>query len=239
MGIQDTMLQKGTRESLQQSPWRSEDTYVTAGAYMCCSMGTHEEVLNKLDPNGIYINGSPMLTVNDCAVSSSEAGVIRQEFTDITYPVNTMGKEIDGNFYSFGFCRSALHPKKLAQGGSSRWSDASYLVDSDKNEPTFSQNIYPCAPKLLPTASASAPSGAPFKKADTSNGPFGFASLSLSDMLANLKLPQTQWTNGSPSVSIQGVPALTSKSCLFCQYGGKIQLLTNGMDPAPPEFSAR
>ncbi|MWC31384.1 PAAR-like protein [Paenibacillus sp. MMS18-CY102] len=240
MGVQDTLLQKGTRESLQQSPWRSEDTYVTAGAFMCCSMGTHEEVLNKLDPNGIYINGSPMLTVNDCAVSSSEAGVIKQNFAETTFPVNRMGQEIDGNFYSFGFCRSVVHPMKMAEGAyPGMAADSSYIFDPDQSEPTFSKFIYPCAPKLLPTVSPSAPSGAPFKKADTSNGPFGLPSLSFSDVLANFNLPQTQWTNGSPSVSIQGVPALTSKSCLFCQYGGKIQLLTNGMDPAPPEFSAR
>ncbi|WP_036641108.1 PAAR-like protein, partial [Paenibacillus durus] len=87
--------------------------------------------------------------------------------------------------------------------------------------------------------SASAPTGPPFKpQAERRPGLLG-ALPSLTTMLEKLAGAQTQWTNGSPSVSIQGVPALTSKSCLFCQYGGQIRLLTNGMDPAPPEFSVR
>ncbi|UWS64424.1 DUF4280 domain-containing protein [Bacillus paralicheniformis] len=69
MGVTDTILSKDTLNKLLTSPWRSEDTYVTAGAYMHCSFGTHEEVLNKLEPNGVYINGKPMLTVEDCVLS--------------------------------------------------------------------------------------------------------------------------------------------------------------------------
>lgn len=61
MDARETILTKDTLNKLLSSPWRSEDTYVTAGAYMYCTFGTHEEVLNKLEPNGVYINGSPML----------------------------------------------------------------------------------------------------------------------------------------------------------------------------------
>ncbi|MGG4144350.1 DUF4280 domain-containing protein [Paenibacillus algorifonticola] len=227
MGHRETVLKKATLKGLLESPWRSEDTYVTAGAYMHCSYGSHEEVLNKPEPNGIYINGSPMLTVEDCKVSGSTPNTI------VGIPFDRMGKEIDGNFYSFGFCRSDLHPMKLAESaGAGPYADPSYMVDPDPDEPTFSRPIYPCAPKLM---EAPAPSGAPFKSAPPMGLPSGLPSLSA--MLEKLKGPQ--WTNGSPSVSIQGAAALTSKSCLFCQYGGQIRLLTNGMDPAPPEFSVR
>ncbi|AKG33267.1 DUF4280 domain-containing protein [Paenibacillus durus] len=232
MGVTDTILKKDTLAKLLASPWRSEDTYVTAGAYMHCTFGTHEEVLNKQDPNGVYINGNPMLTVEDCVVSASEPGTIQG------IPYDKMGQELDGNFYSFGFCRSELLPMKVAEKNSGM-PDSSYIFDPDPTEPTFNQYIYPCAPKLLPTVSASTPAGPPFKpQAEARPGLLGTLS-ALTTMLENLLGAQSQWTNGSPNVSIQGVPALTSKSCLFCQYGGKIRLLTNGMDPAPPEFSAR
>ncbi|ANY67388.1 hypothetical protein BBD42_13560 [Paenibacillus sp. BIHB 4019] len=227
MGHRETILKKTTLKALLESPWRSEDTYVTAGAYMHCSYGSHEEVLNKPEPNGIYINGSPMLTVEDCKVSLSTPNTI------VGIPFDRMGQEIDGNFYSFGFCRSEQHPMKLAESaGAGMPSDPSYIIDTDPEEPTFNLPVYPCAPKLM---AAPAPAGAPFKSAPPIGLPSGLPSLSA--MLEKLKGPQ--WTNGSPSVSIQGAAALTSKSCLFCQYGGQIRLLTNGMDPAPPEFSVR
>ncbi|AKG33271.1 PAAR-like protein [Paenibacillus durus] len=239
MGITDTILKKDTLAKLLASPWRSEDTYVTAGAYMHCTFGTHEEVLNKQDPNGVFINGSPMLTVEDCVVSTSEPG------TTMGIAFDAMGRELDGNFYSFGYCRSEMHPIKVALGNGGATAAPytvdfpPFMLDPDPEQPTFNQLTYPCAPKLLPTVSASAPTGPPFKpQAEARPGLLGALS-ALTTMLEKLAGAQTQWTNGSPSVSIQGVPALTSKSCLFCQYGGKIRLLTNGMDPAPPEFSAR
>lgn len=220
MGVTDTILTKDTLNKLLSSPWRSEDTYVTAGAYMHCTFGTHEEVLNKLEPNGVYINGSPMLTVEDCATSTSEPGTIHG------IPYTKMGQEIDGNFYSFGYCRSELHPMKLAERVAGSKSDPSYIIDPDPTEPTCGQAIYPCAPGIMPTASASAQSTLMSKP-------------SLSALIEALAGAKPQWTNGSPNVSIQGVPALTSKSCLFCTCGGQIRLLTNGMDPAPPEFAVR
>jgi len=233
MGITDTILKKDTRNKLLASPWRSEDTYVTAGAYMHCTFGTHEEVLNKLEPNGIYINGSPMLTVDDCVPSTSEPGTIHG------IPFAKMGQEIDGNFYSFGYCRSELHPMKLAEKITGPMSDPSYIIDPDPTEPTMGKPIYPCSPQLMPTASSLAPTQAPFtaKAALQQSSPMALPMLdSLVDALTGAK---AQWTNGSANVSIQGVPALTSKSCLYCKCGGKIGLLTNGMDPAPPEFSVR
>lgn len=225
MGVSDTILSKDTLNKLLSSPWRSEDTYVTAGAYMHCSFGTHEEVLNKLEPNGVYINGKPMLTVEDCVPSTSEPGTI------YGIPYQKMGKEIDGNFYSFGFCRSELHPMKQAERIAGPKSDPSYIIDPDPTEPTFGQAIYPCAPQIMPTGSAS-PSAA------AQQGALSILPM-LGSLLGALAEAKLQWTNGSPNVSIQGVPALTSKSCLFCTCGGQIRLLTNGMDPAPPEFAAR
>ncbi|KQO02120.1 DUF4280 domain-containing protein [Paenibacillus sp. Leaf72] len=230
MEARSTVLKKATLKALLESPWRSEDTYVTAGAYMYCSKGTHEEVLSKQDPNGVYINGSPMLTVEDCVASTSVPGVIKGK------PAYLMAEDLNGNFYSFGYCRSEHHPMKEAEEGNSLQPGYhKFIYDPDEQEPTFNRYVYPCAPQLLPTVSASAPAGAPFKpKTGSSN-----SVPSLLEMLENLKVPQVQWTNGSPNVSIQGVAALTSKSCLSCKYGGEIRLLTNGMDPVPPEFSQR
>ncbi|MFF2089255.1 PAAR-like protein [Paenibacillus sp. NPDC058174] len=226
MGITDTFLSKDTRNKLLSSPWRSEDTYVTAGAYMACTLGSHEEVLNKQEPNGIFINGSPMLTVDDCVPSTSTSGTIRG-----VIPFQQMGQEVDGNFYSFGFCRSERHPMKLAESIAGR--DSSYVFDTDSTEPTFGQEIYPCAPQIMPTVSAPSPIQAAAQPSALPALP------TLSSLLDAWNVAKPQWTNGSPTVSIQGVPALTSKSCLFCTCGGQIRLLTNGMDPAPPEFSAR
>ncbi|MFD3272991.1 DUF4280 domain-containing protein [Paenibacillus dendritiformis] len=235
MGVTDidTMLSKDTLNKLLTSPWRSEDTYVTAGAYMHCSFGTHEEVLNKLEPNGVYINGKPMLTVEDCVPSTSEPGTI------YGIPYQKMGREIDGNFYSFGFCRSELHPMKQAERIAGPYSDPSYIIDPDPTEPTFQQAIYPCAPQIMPTVSPSAPAKAPSAAQATAQQSALSIMPMLGSLLGALAGAKLQWTNGSPNVSIQGVPALTSKSCLFCTCGGQIRLLTNGMDPAPPEFAAR
>ncbi|WP_342479873.1 PAAR-like protein [Paenibacillus sp. FSL L8-0340] len=230
MGIMDTLLTKSTLNKLLESPWRSEDTYVTAGAYMHCTRGTHEEVLNKQDPNGVYINGRPMLTVKDCALSTSEPGTIQGAI-----PFDRMGQALDGNFYSFGYCRSDMNPLKAAEK-TLGFTDPSYMVDPDPEEPTTGQFIYPCAPKLMPTVLGPSSAGGPSPEPQFK---LSGAVSALTTLLERLAGAQTEWTNGSPNVSIQGVQALTSKSCLFCQYGGQIRLLTNGMDPAPPEFSAR
>ncbi|MCG7376414.1 DUF4280 domain-containing protein [Paenibacillus sp. ACRSA] len=233
MGIIDTVLDKGTLGELLSSPWRSEDTYVTAGAYMYCTLGTHEDVLNKLEPNGVYINGSPMLTVDDCVTSTSEPRVMHG------VPCTKMGENIDGNLYSFGYCRSELHPMKTAEKLIGDYAALPHIIDPDPLEPTFGKAVFPCAPDLMPTASASAPAQAPFTAQATAQLS-ALVSLPMSNSLLDaLTGATTKWTNGSSNVSIQGVPALTSKSCLYCKCGGKISLLTNGMDPAPPQFSAR
>jgi hypothetical protein len=146
-----------------------------------------------------------------------------------------MGQELDGNFYSFGYCRSDMNPLKAAEK-TLGFTDPSYMVDPDPEEPTAGQFIYPCAPKLMPTVLGPSSAGGPSTEPQFK---LSGAVSALTTLLERLAGAQTEWTNGSPNVSIQGVQALTSKSCLFCQYGGQIRLLTNGMDPAPPEFSAR
>lgn len=40
MGIMDTLLTKSTLNKLLESPWRSEDTYVTAGR-ICIAREAH------------------------------------------------------------------------------------------------------------------------------------------------------------------------------------------------------
>lgn len=205
----ESFLKKQTINTLMTAPWRADETYVTRGAYMYCTMGTHEEVLNQRKENGVYINGSPMMTVNDCVVSSSEHinGVVQ---------FDRPGQEIDGNFYSFGYCRSLMHPLKLAEL-SGTFIDSSYIYDYDPDTGTesFDKKIFPCVPQIAP---------------NFINTPIG-----------PLPLPgaKVQWQNGSPSVFIEDVAVLTSKSCLNCLCGGKIEFLTNGMDPAPYEFLER
>ncbi|MNM67227.1 hypothetical protein D3C81_787500 [compost metagenome] len=200
----ESFLMNSTINNLtEEEIWRSEDTYVARGAYMYCTMGTHEDVLNQTENHGVYINGHSMMTVADCVVSTSEAihGVV--EF-------DSPGNKIDGNIYSFGFCRSLRHPLKVAEQ-SGTYIDSSYIhdVDPKTGKQKFGELIFPCVPKLDPIPM------------DTSNGNFTLG---------------TRWSGGSSNVSIQGVPALTSSSCLYCRWGGTIKFLTNGMDPAPYEI---
>ncbi|AJS61112.1 DUF4280 domain-containing protein [Paenibacillus sp. IHBB 10380] len=195
----------------EEEVWRKEETYVARGAHMYCTMGTHEEVLNQIENHGVYVNGQSLMTVDDCVVSSSE---------NITGNVNydEPGNEIDGNLYSFGFCRSLIHPQKVAeinniplgQPGGPPVPDGSYIFDVEPESGSLLGNkIYPCVPKFDP------------RPMDTSRG--------------NLTLA-TRWSGGSPNVTIQGAPALTTSSCLYCRWAGVIKFLTNGMDPIPPEF---
>ncbi|CAH1225085.1 hypothetical protein PAECIP111893_05213 [Paenibacillus plantiphilus] len=221
-------LKKSTIAELESGEsWRSEETYVTRGAYMHCTMGTHEEVLNQIGEKGVLINESPMMTVKDCAVSTSETinGSMAQ--------FDELGNKIDGNFYSFGYCRSLIHPLKAAElsgaitpnpnGGLDGLEGLGltgpylngYNYDCEPETGTILMDItiYPCVPKLLPSSLA-IPGGIVIPGA-------------------------TEWQNGSPTVLVNDVPVLTTKSCLYCTWGGKIKFLTNGMDPAPPEFLER
>ncbi|MDR0266772.1 DUF4280 domain-containing protein [Paenibacillus sp.] len=205
-----TFLTKATIQKLTvEEKWRSEDTYVTRGAYMYCSFGTHEDILNQTESHGVYVNGNPLMTVEDCVVASSDHVTGDVEFDE-------PGKNIDGNIYSFGFCRSLAHPLKLAEisspplepeliGGQPVLDETPYIFDPENP----GNKIYPCVPQfdlgLLATA-------------DSSMG------------------TSARWAGGKKNVLIQGVPALTSNSCLFCRWTGVIRFLTNGMDPAPYEL---
>lgn len=184
-----------------------QDTFVTAGAYMYCTMGTHEEVLNQLESNGTYINNTALMTVADCKVSTSTPD------TWDGIPYQKPGDVIDGNIYSFGYCRSPLHPLKIADMNGTI-PEPSFMYDYDpdtKADFTSEQDrIYPCVPDI---------------SSPTLFNPFG------------INFGPTQWQNGNEKVLINGVPALTNKSCLNCKYGGKIGFLSNGMEPVPGEFS--
>lgn len=185
-----------------------QDTFVTAGAYMYCSYGTHEEVLNQLQSNGTYINNTAMMTVADCIVSTSEQDTFQGE---IFYKP---GPTIDGNLYSFGYCRSKRHPLNIVnQTGVQHISGKfDYDPDIELSLPAQEDRIFPCVPKWEYSTSFDA------------TGP---------------KIVFPQWQNGNEKVLINGVPALTNKSCMYCKYGGKIEFLSNGMEPVPGEFSDR
>ncbi|GAA0137032.1 hypothetical protein YSY43_38730 [Paenibacillus sp. YSY-4.3] len=229
--IYTSFLKQSTISELMNAPWRAEskkETYVTRGAYMYCTEGTHEEILNQLEPNGVYINQNKMMTVKDCVLSSSEPE------TRDGVPFERLKGKMDGNFYSFGFCRSDQNPLKVAHKATGM-PDPSYIYNYDPDTkilPSGNENmIFPCAPKLIP---------------HLKTGPIGFDEgvkriPNLVDIMSSLaKLSEgVEWDNGSSNVMIEGVPALTTKSCLTCKYGGKIQLLTNGMEPTPPEFLER
>ncbi|AZK48564.1 DUF4280 domain-containing protein [Paenibacillus lentus] len=184
-----------------KSAWRDTETYITSGAYMRCSEGTHEEVLNRVTNNGVYINKNPMMTVNDCKVSTSKI--------DGDKAFEKLQKNIDGNLYSFGFCRSDKHPA-FERGKNEPPTNFGGIPDYDVDSGVeiATKFIYPCIPEFI--ASLNAP---------TSGGSSG-----------------PQWQNGSKTVMIDGVPALTSKSCLTCLKGGQITFLTNGMDMPPLDF---
>lgn len=234
--IYTSFLKQSTISELMNAPWRAEskkETYVTRGAYMYCTEGTHEEILNQLEPNGVYINQNKMMTVKDCVTSSSEPDSWGG------YPIENLKGEMNGNFYSFGFCRSLQNPMKIAHVATGD-SGPSYIYNYDPDTkvmppPEEQYKIFPCVPKLIP---------------HLKTGPTGFdegmnASVkrvpNLVEIMSSLaKLSEgVEWDNGSSNVMIDGVPALTTKSCLTCKYGGKIQILTNGMEPTPPEFLER
>lgn len=203
---------------------------------MYCTRGTHEEVLNKLEPNGVYINQSPMMTVKDCVPSSSEPN------TRDGVPFERLNDEMDGNFYSFGFCRSSQNPLKVAHKATGI-PDSSYIYNYDPDTkilPSGDENmIFPCVPKLMPhlqPTPAGYAMGLNSSSLNPRNGVPNFAAM----MGGLAKLSDgVEWDNGSKNVMIDGVPALTTKSCLTCKYGGTIQILTNGMEPTPPEFLER
>ncbi|TVX95098.1 DUF4280 domain-containing protein [Cohnella terricola] len=125
---------------LTLTPWRTTETFVTRGAFMHCTNGTHEEVLNQPTVNGVYINENPMMTVKDCNPSTSSGRNPESE---------VVGKNIDGNFHSFGYCRSEIHPRaKIVE---------EYKIPPDKigglpvafNPETYEmQFVYPCVPKI-------------------------------------------------------------------------------------------
>lgn len=207
--MRDVKKEKFLKKSIIQEMKENvgeQDTFVTAGAYMYCTMGTHEEVLNQLQSNGTYINNTAMMTVADCKVSTSEPK------TYGGFPYDEPGQVIDGNLFSFGYCRSLLHPLKLADISGSV--NSSYLFDYDPDTDTvFTSNedrIYPCVPNFSPPVLFN---------------PFG------------INFGPAQWQNGNEKVLVNGIPALTNKSCLHCKHGGKIEFLSNGMEPVPSEFS--
>ncbi|RRJ61874.1 DUF4280 domain-containing protein [Paenibacillus oralis] len=202
---QDKLIMLGkARIHELNTAWRDTETYITSGAYMQCSCGTHEEVLNRVTNNGVYINKNPMMTVRDCKVSTSK-------IKEGDKALEELEGNIDGNLYSFGYCRSDRHPAFIkgeqtapgAYGG-----EVDYDVDSGTNIP--GKFIYPCIPEFVTRLS----------------GPTSDSSMCI----------QPEWQNGSKTVSIDGVPVLTSKSCLTCVKGGQITFLTNGMDMPPLDF---
>lgn len=197
--VYETMLSPSLVRALSEESWRSAETYVSSGAYMQCSFGTHEEVLNQPVPNSVLINENPMMTINDCKVAPPG----------------------EGNLYSFGYCRSkmlkAYQMDKDNQGLSMYGGIQDYDPGSGRPYPSsigpesfiFGPMVYPCKPEFVPSMMS------PLSD-DASAGP--------------------QWENGSKIVNIDGVPVLTSKSCLRCVNSGLITFLTNGMDMPPLDF---
>jgi hypothetical protein len=212
----NNFLKQSTIDELMNASWR-KTTLVTSGAYMYCTMGTHEDVLNKPIKNGMYINKNPILTVQDCEVSEADyeylAGVEYKE----------PKPEVTGNLHSFGYCRSKLHPLKQNNIGVPYEPEMQdYLPDTGVELSGDENRLYPCVPSIAPQVSFSAPTN--------STLPFGVSNL------LGLSISKGEWQDGHEKLKIDGVPALTSKSCLNCIYGGKIQLLSNGMEPVPSEL---
>ncbi|AWB43684.1 hypothetical protein DCC85_05260 [Paenibacillus sp. CAA11] len=196
--LKKSIINELTNMSLQKK------TLVTEGAYMYCTMGTHEDILNQPNKNGTYLNGKPLLTVKDCKVSTSESDI----FSGI--PFEKPSETVDGNLYSFGFCRSKFHPLKLNNLAAS-YSPYSFDYDPDTGTHLFGKEnlLMPCVPNLGALMFFT-PIG------------YGFG--------------EVQWQNGHEKLQIEGVPALTNHSCLSCIYGGQIKLLSNGMEPVPSEL---
>lgn len=141
MGAPDnnTFLKPSTIQELN-SEWRAEETYVTRGAYMRCSCGTHEDLLNQTDVTGVFINDQQMMTVKDCRIATSEHINGKLVF-------DVPGDKIDGNLFSFGYCRSAMHPQKV--GEKEGVMDGTYIFDVDaETEAPMSNKVWPCVPHL-------------------------------------------------------------------------------------------
>lgn len=212
----NNFLKQSTIDELMNAAWR-KTTLVTRGAYMYCSMGTHEDILNQPNKNGMYINKNPIMTVKDCEVSEAEYAYL----AGATY--KEPKPEVTGNLHSFGYCRSKSHPlKDNNRGVTYKPEMQDYLPDTGVELPGDENRLYPCVPSIAPQISFSPPAN--------SSLPFGLSNL------FGLSITKGEWQNGHEKIKINGVPAITSKSCLNCIYGGKIQLLSNGMEPVPSEL---
>ncbi|MCA1295006.1 DUF4280 domain-containing protein [Paenibacillus sp. alder61] len=196
-------LKQSVVDELMNAAWR-KTTLVSRGAYIYCSKGTHEDILNQTEKNGVFLNGNPIMTVKDCKVSPSES----EELAGVPY--REPKPEVEGNLHSFGYCRSEFHPLKVGNVGvpyKPKMQD--YDPDTGVTKEGDENRLYPCVPIIMPKIFFS---------------PFG------------LDIAGGEWENGHEKIKINGVPALTSKSCLRCLYGGEIKLLSNGMEPVPGEL---
>lgn len=197
-------LKQSIIDELMSTTWR-KTTLVSRGAYVYCTMGTHEDILNQPQKNGVYLNKNPIMTVQDCKVAEGDyeylGGATFKEPKD----------EVTANLHSFGYCRSPQHPLKNDPAGLAyKPKLQDYLPDTGVELSGDENRLYPCVPFIMPQIS--------FKP------PFG------------ISLSEGEWQNGHSKLKIEGVPALTSKSCLNCIYGGTIHLLSNGMEPVPGEL---
>ncbi|AZK48593.1 DUF4280 domain-containing protein [Paenibacillus lentus] len=232
-GIFGTMLKKSLVDELMNTDWRQRETYITRGAFMYCTKGTHEDVLNQPKVNGFYINKNPIMTVNDCKVSTSVA----HEGSYLDNGFEEPGTVIDGNIHSFGFCRADAHPSKLYEttyNPTVMHREFSYDFDPDQPpsgaNPNLENKTFPCVPKLI-SSSANPLKGSAMAQSLMGGEKAEAAKDAIMDYFDGLR-----WKNGSETLFINGVPALTSKSCLTCAYGGEIGFLSNGMDMPPFEF---
>lgn len=191
-----------------------KETFVARGAFMYCTNGTHEERLNRPASKGVFVNRNELMTINDCQVSSS---------TQRSGMYDSLDYKMDGNLYSFGFCRSEAHSQKGEEVDRSNW-----IKDVDPNTliSNFDKEIYPCAPKLMAAASIMQASPLPTPE----------SLLSIINLLQPQLAPAPQWEPGHPKVTIEGVPALTTNACLQCKWGGTIRFLTNGMEEMPDDL---
>ncbi len=201
---------------------------------MYCTMGTHEDVLNQPKVNGVFVNKNPIMTVSDCKVSTSlahEAGYLGVDGFE------EPGTVIDGNIHSFGFCRADQHPSKVYETTlKPKDMHREFAFDFDPDQPPSAANpdkskkIYPCVPKFFSS------SANPLKGSALAQSLMGGEGAEAAKNAIMEYFGGPRWQNGSETLFINGVPALTSKSCLTCAYGGDIGFLTNGMDMPPFEF---
>ncbi|RRJ61885.1 DUF4280 domain-containing protein [Paenibacillus oralis] len=232
-GIYGTMLKKSTVDELK-TDWRQRETYITRGAFMYCTMGTHEDVLNQPKVNGMFVNKNPIMTVSDCKVSTSIAQVASYLGVD---GFEQPGTVIDGNIHSFGFCRADQHPSKVYETTlKPKDMHREFAFDFDPDQPPSAANpdkskkIYPCVPKFISS------SANPLKGSALAQSLMGGERAEAAKNAIMEYFGGPRWQKGSETLFINGVPALTSKSCLTCAYGGDIGFLTNGMDMPPFEF---